>query len=78
MGFHVTNSSLDNVTCVHGVKALRFIKGMSCCILRMSSTTIGEHIKLRRVRHQTNRHSTADKDLPLTHVVPPIFQPNRF
>ncbi|CAF1719204.1 hypothetical protein Bca4012_041945 [Brassica carinata] len=78
MGFHVTNSSLDNVTRVHGVKALRFIKGMSCCILRMSSTTISEHIKLRRVRHQTIRHIAADEDLPLTHVVPPIFQPNRF
>ncbi|KAF3505004.1 hypothetical protein F2Q69_00040628 [Brassica cretica] len=43
----------------------------------MSSTTIGEHIKLRRVRHQTIRLSAVDEDLPLTHVVPPIFQPNR-
>ncbi|CAN6826576.1 unnamed protein product [Brassica oleracea] len=78
MRFHVTNSSLGNVTCVHGIKALCFIKGMSCCVLGMSSTTIGEQIKLRRVRHQTIRHSAGDEDLPLTHVFPPIFQPNCF
>ncbi|KAH0864102.1 hypothetical protein HID58_081313 [Brassica napus] len=44
----------------------------------MSSTTIGEHIRLRRARHQTIRHSAADDDPPLTHVVPPISQPTRF
>ncbi|CAH8357216.1 unnamed protein product [Eruca vesicaria subsp. sativa] len=44
----------------------------------MSTTTIGEHIRLRRARHQTNRHNAVDDDPPLTHVVPPMSQPNRF
>ncbi|XP_056856985.1 uncharacterized protein LOC130506363 isoform X2 [Raphanus sativus] len=46
----------------------------------MSTTTIGEHIRLRRARHhQTIRHNAAaDDDPPLTHVVPPISQPTRF
>ncbi|KAL1224057.1 putative E3 ubiquitin-protein ligase HIP1 [Cardamine amara subsp. amara] len=44
--------------------------------LRMSSTTIGEHIRLRRARNQTIRH--LDDDPPLTHVVLPISQPNHF
>ncbi|KAJ0247872.1 hypothetical protein HA466_0162700 [Hirschfeldia incana] len=40
----------------------------------MSSTTIGEHIRLRRARHhQTIRHNAAAADdPPLTHVVPPV------
>lgn len=38
-------------------------------LLRMSSTTIGEHIRLRGARNQTIRH---------LHVVLPISQPNRF
>ncbi|CAL9215398.1 unnamed protein product [Arabidopsis halleri] len=45
----------------------------------MSSTTIGEHIRLRRARNQTIRHlHAADDDPPLSHVVLPISQPNRF
>lgn len=45
----------------------------------MTTTTIGEHIRLRRARnHQTIRHNAADDDPPLTHVVPPISQPTRF
>ncbi|KAL0797920.1 hypothetical protein Bca101_053094 [Brassica carinata] len=44
----------------------------------MSSTTIGEHIRLRRARNQTIRHNAADDDPPLTHVVPPISHPSRF
>ncbi|KAJ0247868.1 RING-type domain-containing protein [Hirschfeldia incana] len=36
----------------------------------MSSTTIGEHIRLRRARHRHN--AAADDDPPLTHVVPPV------
>ncbi|KAH0921945.1 hypothetical protein HID58_021963 [Brassica napus] len=34
------------------------------------------NIKLRRARHQTIRYNTTDDDPPLTHVVPPISQPN--
>ncbi|KAF8052581.1 hypothetical protein N665_1540s0005 [Sinapis alba] len=44
----------------------------------MSTTTIGEHIRLRRARNQTIRHNAADDDPPLTHVVHPISQPTRF
>ncbi|EOA38056.1 hypothetical protein CARUB_v10009526mg [Capsella rubella] len=45
----------------------------------MSSTTIGEHIRLRRARNQTIRHlEAAEDDPPLSHVVLPISQPNSF
>ncbi|XP_010476962.1 PREDICTED: uncharacterized protein LOC104756132 [Camelina sativa] len=47
----------------------------------MSSTTIGEHIRLRRARNQTIRlrHlDAAEDDPPLSHVVLPISQPNSF
>ncbi|CAN8292731.1 unnamed protein product [Cochlearia groenlandica] len=44
----------------------------------MASTTIGEHIRLRRrAKTQTTPHlDGGDDDPPLTHVVPPISQPN--
>lgn len=52
---------------------------VSSLSLRMSSTTIGEHIRLRRARNQTIRHlDAAEDDPPLSHVVLPISQPNRF
>ncbi|CAH2037071.1 unnamed protein product, partial [Thlaspi arvense] len=46
--------------------------------LRMSSRTIGEHVRLRRARNQSIRRLDADDDPPLTHVVLPVSQPNRF
>ncbi|KAG5392664.1 hypothetical protein IGI04_022627, partial [Brassica rapa subsp. trilocularis] len=40
------------------------------------SENVVANIKLRRARHQTIRYNTTDDDPPLTHVVPPISQPN--
>ncbi|ESQ35004.1 hypothetical protein EUTSA_v10007935mg [Eutrema salsugineum] len=45
----------------------------------MTPINIGEHIRLRRrVMNQTTRHLDADDDPPLSHVVLPVSQPNRF
>ena len=66
--------SIDLLTSTWCISFLIFVRVVRATLL--DSENVVANIKLRRARHQTIRYNTTDDDPPLTHVVPPISQPN--